>query len=342
VVCRGCCCGTEAAHPGVDHGGQVETLRAALPQHVRSRLWTVDCIGSCERSNVVVVRRGEARRWFGEVLEPDVTAALAGWIADGAVGVLPAPVAAREFHPELEPLVTAQAIPRRGDDLAGIVHRTLADGAGGWSIGVEGAVAEHAGTHPSRTIVRKGRAVTSLDDEAGLRLVVSDEMVAFALVGNDAVPVIALFLGVPHRNLERPMRGVRLATDHGALRPADRAATIADLGLGRRVASFAVRTSDPEIVTALRAVEGRGWRGALDEVGDLLIARSPQRVVSSPAGRVEVFTPIPAPDGMSPGGSHTHLRPGTIELGRDLPSPIALPPGFAAVATFHPVAGWKW
>ena len=135
---------------------------------------------------------------------------------------------------------------------------------------------------------------------------------------------------------------MRVALDREALRASDDEAPIADLGLGRHAASFAVRTRDPEIVAALRAVEGLGWQAALDEVGQLLMARSPDRIVSSPAGRVEVYTPIPAPDGASSEGSHTHLQPGTIELGRDLPSPFALPSGFTAVATFHPVAGWTW
>ena len=162
----------------------------------------------------------------------------------------------------------------------------------------------------------------SLDDEAGLQLTIPDEMVAFALTAGEARSVLALFLGVPHRALRPPSRGVRLASDHAALRPGDDGATIADLGLGRRASSFAVRTRDPEIVAALRAVEGMGWPAALDEVGELLKARSPERVVSSPAGRIEVYTPIPPPDGASPEGSHTHLQPGTIELGRDLPSPL--------------------
>lgn len=342
MVCRGCCCGTVAKHPDVDHGAQLEALRAALPTEVRSRLWTVDCMGSCERSNVVVVRNAESRRWFGDVLEGAVTADLARWIATGATGDPPTALATREFHAEAEPAITAQPIPLRGDDLAATVHRTLADEAGAWSIGIEGAVAEHASSHPTRRILREGRSVISLDDEAGLRLTIPDEMVAFALTAGEARSVLALFLGVPHRALRPPSRGVRLASDHAALRPGDDGATIADLGLGRRASSFAVRTRDPEIVAALRAVEGMGWPAALDEVGELLKARSPERVVSSAAGRIEVSTPIPPPDGASPEGSHTHLQPGTIELGRDLPSPFALPSGFTPVATFHPVAGWTW
>ena len=105
----------------------------ALPAEVHSRLWTVDCLGSCERSNVVVVRNGESRRSFGEVLDGSVTEALAGWIAAGAAGDPPTTLAAREVHADAEPAITAQPIPLRADDLAAMVHRTLADEAGAWS-----------------------------------------------------------------------------------------------------------------------------------------------------------------------------------------------------------------
>ena len=133
-----------AKHPDVDHDAELESLRAALPTAVRSRLWTVDCMGSCERSNVVVVRTGDTRRWFGEVLDGAVTAALAGWVASGGGGDPPDVLAAREFQAEAEPSIIAQPIPIQGDDLAAMVHRTLADEAGAWSVGIEGAVAEHA------------------------------------------------------------------------------------------------------------------------------------------------------------------------------------------------------
>ena len=86
--------------------------------------------------------------------------------------------------------------------------------------------------------------MTSLDDAAGLRLTISDETAVFALTAGEPRSVLALFLGVPHRALRPPSRGVRLAPDRAPLRPDDDGATIADLGLGRSAASFAVRTRD--------------------------------------------------------------------------------------------------
>ena len=99
LVCRGCCCGT-SKHPDVDHEAQVETLRRSLPDSTRARLFDVDCLGPCSRSNVVVVRRDGVRRWFGQILDDEVTQALAGWVHEGASEPLPALVAAHEFVPE--------------------------------------------------------------------------------------------------------------------------------------------------------------------------------------------------------------------------------------------------
>lgn len=99
LVCRGCCCGT-SKHSDVDHGSQTDTLRHALPSDIRSRLFESDCLGPCERSNVIVVSRNGRRRWFGRVLAAEQTHALADWIGTGANGPLPAEVAALEFAPE--------------------------------------------------------------------------------------------------------------------------------------------------------------------------------------------------------------------------------------------------
>jgi (2Fe-2S) ferredoxin len=99
LVCRGCCCGT-SKHPDVDHEAQVETLRRSLPDGMRARLFEVDCLGPCSRSNVVVVRRDGVRRWFGQILDAEVTQALACWVHEGAPEPLPALVAVHEFVPE--------------------------------------------------------------------------------------------------------------------------------------------------------------------------------------------------------------------------------------------------
>lgn len=100
IVCRGCCCGSDGKHPTTDHEGQVRALADAV-RPGGGRIWEVDCLGPCERSNVVVVRtRTGGRRWFGDVLATADTEALAGWIAAGAPDRVPARLSARRFDPD--------------------------------------------------------------------------------------------------------------------------------------------------------------------------------------------------------------------------------------------------
>jgi len=63
AVCRGCCCGTAAKHPDLDHGAQLEQLRRGLPDPARMRV--SDCLDACERSNVIVVTPSAAGRRAG-------------------------------------------------------------------------------------------------------------------------------------------------------------------------------------------------------------------------------------------------------------------------------------
>ena len=94
TVCRDCCCGSTAKHPGVDHEGQLRELRDSLPQPHRVRV--SDCLDVCSQSNVVVVhptpqaRRNGARPvWFGLVVDGAVTADITEWVRAGGPGVTP-------------------------------------------------------------------------------------------------------------------------------------------------------------------------------------------------------------------------------------------------------------
>ncbi|MEU4035307.1 (2Fe-2S) ferredoxin domain-containing protein [Streptomyces collinus] len=99
VVCRGCCCGDPAKHPGADHRGQLERLRAAAAEggfEVR----TSDCLGPCDQANVLVVRpSAEGRRaggrptWIGFALDEACTDEVAEWAGAGGPGVAVPPLA---------------------------------------------------------------------------------------------------------------------------------------------------------------------------------------------------------------------------------------------------------
>ncbi len=103
LLCRGCCCGTTSKHPGLDHEAQEEAVRAAVDEHPDVELRVVDCLDECDRSNVVVVRRGnrpskDRDTWFGGVLSDRATTALAGWLSEGAADPVPGTLVGHRFR----------------------------------------------------------------------------------------------------------------------------------------------------------------------------------------------------------------------------------------------------
>ena len=96
-----------------------------------------------------------------------------------------------------------------------------------------------------------------------------------------------------------------LGPDAEALREADRDAILFDLGIGALYCDVCVRTAEPRVLSLLRAAEGR----SLLEMGlfERLPQLSPTRVFLSRFGRVEVYAPIPHPEGRTPDGPHTHV-----------------------------------
>lgn len=96
IVCRGCCCGTGAKHPGIDHAGQLHQLRDEASGVAQIR--TSRCLDACEHSNIVVVAPSSAGRaagaqavWLQHVLDDEAITDIATWVRDGGPGVLAPP-----------------------------------------------------------------------------------------------------------------------------------------------------------------------------------------------------------------------------------------------------------
>lgn len=325
LVCRGCCCGTDK-HPDVDHDGQEAALRA-----VAGRFYTPDCLGPCERSNVVVVRSGATRTWFGEILDDQHIAALATWIAGGAdTAALPTSLAEHRFEPDEAGRSLGRRLDHTGMPLAELVGHLMSDPGCSWSIGHDGALAEVAADGAS---VHTGGSdwTRSLRVGAGrLRLTLSPDTAAF-LVGDDG-PLFLVLAVADHLSPNGPTGLQLLGLDTDAIDDEDRGATLVDLGLGRPT-RFCIRTRDDLLLARLEALAGADWHEVLDTVGGLLVQRSPTRVVLSPIGRAEVDAPIPAPSGLSPVGAHTHLLADRLVLASPSTEQLALPPGWTAAAS---------
>jgi hypothetical protein len=95
TVCRGCCCGRPEKTPGVDHAGQLASLKENLPA---AQIRVSDCLDVCERSNVVVVSPSSAGRaagarpiWLGLVNDVEAVVDVADWVKAGGPGVAEAP-----------------------------------------------------------------------------------------------------------------------------------------------------------------------------------------------------------------------------------------------------------
>jgi (2Fe-2S) ferredoxin len=321
LLCRGCCCGTEAKHPDVDHDAQRDALAAALGED--DRLHTVDCLGPCERSNVVVVRTGPTRTWFGEVLTPELTSDVVTVLGGGE---LPERLAERRFDPtegsiELPPLGWSPV------EIADVAHRALTEGQGTWTIGVHGGLAEFAVGDDRAAVERHDRRITARTGRGTLHLDLAEDVVAHAAVGVDGwMPIVVL---ATPTTTDEPVERVTFVDDD-----------LVDLGLGARAARFCLRVEDDELRELLRAAEGRTWHELLDAAGAELRRISPTRIVSSAVGHIEVRTPIPPPTGVSPDGPHTHLLPGDLALDRELAVGLELPPGWTTGAVLHPPPGW--
>jgi hypothetical protein len=127
-----------------------------------------------------------------------------------------------------------------------------------------------------------------------------------------------------------------IGPDRDALRPEDRAAALFDLGFGTLQLDACVRIADAEVVAALRNWVGRSLFEAGNGAMGMLLAANPNRVFISRVGRVEVYQPIPPPDGRSPEGPHTHILPRLLRHKRTHAATEALPAGWVPCAHFYP------
>lgn len=82
-VCRGCCCGTKAKHPGVDHRG-LETQIRTVAERAGLRYQVTGCLGPCAQGNIVVVRREGLLRWYRRMLSPSENAELLEHLEHGS------------------------------------------------------------------------------------------------------------------------------------------------------------------------------------------------------------------------------------------------------------------
>ena len=218
----------------------------------------------------------------------------------------------------------------------------IEDPANGWSIGSFGAIGEFVRDRDEPAELRRSAEAIEIVTARGAIRVVDRVLHGVAwdsLSGDGETWGHALAFCV-----ERPTTPGRLiralGPDRDAIRAEDRAAALFDLGVGCGCVIMAARTADPRLIAALTEAEGQALLSVTGIMGAVLAAQ-PHRVLISPAGRIEVYQPIPPADGKSPEGPHTHLLPKLIAKDRPHSANTPIPEGWQAALSMHPKSPWR-
>ena len=225
--------------------------------------------------------------------------------------------------------------------IAEFLLRHIMDANAGWSCGSFGAIAEFIRT--SDEPVRFGRpdGIVAITDRGAIRIDPVPELrpIAYEMTSRDAEAWqhgVALCLPLEDCAMNRRTVLTELGPDHAALRPEDRTAILFDMGLNVLQADICVRTNDPRSIERLRAGVGRSLFEPGNSLAGEIPALSPHRVFQCRFGRVEVYQPIPAPDGKSPDGPHTHVLPKLLSHDRTHAANLPIPESWVPCMTLFP------
>jgi predicted Fe-S protein YdhL (DUF1289 family) len=187
--------------------------------------------------------------------------------------------------------LTCRRLPWTADDIRRFVQASLSGAAGIWVAGVVGAVAEFAAPPGAAIAVREdGADLVATTPGGALRLRLDDHVRALSFDPPDTPPGRQrIVLAVLRKAGRLPMSDVvaDLGPDLATLLPMDRGHHLFDLGLGRKEGRFCVRAAPGPAARALSAAAGKPLARALPDLGPVLLADSPVRVVESALGRIE-------------------------------------------------------
>jgi hypothetical protein len=221
------------------------------------------------------------------------------------------------------------------------VTQGLRDLAAQWSAGTYGAIAEFSRDpiEPADVVCAQfgGAASTA---RGGIRVELCKEIraVAYETTAKNRDQwghAIALCLA-DDCAMGRRTTVHELGPDSAAIRPEDRDSILFDLRLGAAQVDVCVRASTPELLSALRAGEGRSLFDITSPATAAIFKASPHRVFVTRIGRAEVYQPIPPADGKSPEGPHTHLLPKLLRSGRTHPATVPIPQDWIPCLHLYP------
>lgn len=223
-----------------------------------------------------------------------------------------------------------------------LIADLIEDSANGWSIGSFGAIGEFMrDPDEPAAITRTSDQIEVVTARGAIRVAdTAVKALAWDTLSKDGESWgHAMAFCVPQS--DAGLKVVRsLGLDENAIRPEDRASELFDLGVACGSIIMCARTHNPELIAALKTIEGSPVLESA-EIMPAMLKAQPHRVLLSPAGRVEVFQPIPPADGKSPEGPHTHLLPKLIAKNRPHSANTPIPEGWQAALSMHPKSPWR-
>jgi hypothetical protein len=219
------------------------------------------------------------------------------------------------------------------------LRNLLADPETGFGVGVMGAIGEfirdegEACTPLPLGMVTARGGLSIRTDHPALRLLAWEEVSSNPALWRQHA---ALMLPEADAAIGGASVVTALGPDQGALREEDRGAHLFDMGVGFGHLRACVRTAEPDLIAALEACCGKPLLAPDNLAGMHIVHRSPHRVFLSRLARIEVFQPIPPPDGRSPEGPHTHLLPKLLATGRAHAATSPIPEGWVSVLDIFP------
>lgn len=228
-------------------------------------------------------------------------------------------------------------------DIFTLLTDIAADPGNGWSIGSFGAIGEFVRDADEKaTITREADHFEIVTARGGIRI---SPMAALKPIAWDSLSADGeswghslAFCVVQPADTNRMIRA--LGSDDEALREEDRHHRLFDLGIATGVIRMCIRTDDDTLCSALDRACGQSLLTISALMSEVLRVQ-PHRVMLSPAGRIEVYQPIPPADGKSPLGPHTHLLPKLIAKDRPHSANVPIPEGWQSALTLHPRSPWR-
>ena len=216
----------------------------------------------------------------------------------------------------------------------------IADADTQWSLGAFGGIAEF-----SRDIGEPVELTASVDGvsavtaRGAIALKARSDIRPFAsesITRESWAHRVALCLPEADCAMNRRTTLTELSRDTDALRGEDRDGVLFDLGLDILQADLCVRIREEAVVAHLREHTGVSVFDPENPAMGIILSANPHRVFISRIGRIEVFQPIPPPDGKSPEGPHTHILPKLLKSRRTHAATEPVPDGWIPCAHLYP------